>query len=331
MKIAIRADGGSKIGMGHIMRTLVLAKELKKTNEVFYVCKIDKLFSDEYKPGISMVKSNGFKVITINEDNLIKELFQVRADCLITDSYDVSEEYFNVTKKFFKITGYIDDMNLYYFNVDFLINQNIGAEGLKYRVNTDTRLLLGTEYTMLREEFRRFNSKGINKKVSDIMITVGGADPNGITNIICEYVKDLEFTFHIVVGSSFKEENIKKLTKLKNMRKNINLYFNPKMIEIMNKCDVAISACGSTLYELAVCGVPTLGIVVADNQEKIAYKMHCEGLIYNLGWYNELNKDKIIYNINRICKLDNREIMTKKQKVINRNGVEELVIKIEKL
>ena len=40
MKIAIRADGGSKIGMGHIMRTLVLAKELAKTNDVFYICRI---------------------------------------------------------------------------------------------------------------------------------------------------------------------------------------------------------------------------------------------------------------------------------------------------
>ncbi len=42
------------------------------------------------------------------------------------------------------------------------------------------------------------------------MITVGGADPNGITNIICNYVKDLEFKFHIVIGPSFREENIKK-------------------------------------------------------------------------------------------------------------------------
>lgn len=131
------------------------------------------------------------------------------------------------------------------------------------------------------------------------MITVGGADPNGITNTICNYIKDLELKFHIVIGASFEEESIKKLVKLKNFKDNINLYFNANMIGIMNKCDIAISGCGSTLYELAVCGVPTLGLIIADNQEKIAYKMHQKELIYNLGWYTHLTKDKTIENIKK--------------------------------
>ncbi|GAA0061544.1 hypothetical protein [Clostridium sp. CTA-1] len=77
------------------------------------------------------------------------------------------------------------------------------------------------------------------------MITVGGSDPNGITNTICDYVKDLELKFPIIIGPSFKEENIKKLLRLKKLKDNINLYFNANMIEIMNKCDIAISASGS--------------------------------------------------------------------------------------
>lgn len=93
-----------------------------------------------YKPGIDKIKSEGFTVLTINEDKFIKELCKVKADCLITDSYDVNEEYFNLTKDMFKVTGYIDDTNLYYFNVDFIINQNIGAEELSYKVNKDTKL-----------------------------------------------------------------------------------------------------------------------------------------------------------------------------------------------
>lgn len=255
----------------------------------------------------------------------------ISADCLITDSYDVNEEYFNLTKGMFKITGYIDDMNLYYFDVDFIINQNIGAEEYFYKVNKDTKLFLGTNYTMLREEFRKNPNKNIKKEVQNVMITVGGADPNGITNTICDYVKDLELKFHIVIGSSFKEENIEKLVKLKILKDNINLYFNANMIEIMNKCDIAISTCGSTLYELAVSHVPTLGLIIADNQEKIAYKMDERGLIYNLGWYEDLTKYIIIDNIKKIARLDNRQIMIKKQKNINENGMKKLVIEIEKI
>ncbi len=210
MKIAIRADGGSQIGMGHIMRTLVLAKELAKTNDVFYICKVDNSLSSKYKSGIDKVKAEGFNVVTINENNIINDLKNIAVDCLITDSYDVNEEYFNLTKGMFEITGYVDDMNLHYFNVDFIINQNIGAEEYSYKANKDTRLFLGTNYTMLREEFRKNPNKNIKKEVQNFMITVGGADPNGITNIICNYVKDLEFKFHIVIGPSFREENIKK-------------------------------------------------------------------------------------------------------------------------
>lgn len=331
MKIAIRADGGSQIGMGHIMRTLVLAKELAKANDIFYICKVDVPLSSKYKSGIDKVKGEGFNVVTINENNIINDLKNIAVDCLITDSYDVNEEYFNLTKGMFEITGYIDDMNLHYFNVDFIINQNIGAEEYSYKANKDTRLFLGTNYTMLREEFRKNPNKNIKKEVQNFMITVGGADPNGITNIICNYVKDLEFKFHVIIGPSFKEENIKKLIYLKKLKDNINLYFNANMIEIMNKCDIAISACGSTLYELSACQVPTLGLIIADNQEKIAYKMDERGLIYNLGWYEELTKDIIIDNIKKIYKLDNRQIMIKKQKNINKNGVEKLVMEIEKI
>ncbi|MGO5072732.1 UDP-2,4-diacetamido-2,4,6-trideoxy-beta-L-altropyranose hydrolase [Clostridium sporogenes] len=331
MKIAIRADGGSQIGMGHIMRTLVLAKELAKTNDVFYICKVDVPLSSKYKSGMDKVKAEGFNVVTINENNIINDLKNIAVDCLITDSYDVNEEYFNLTKGMFEITGYIDDMNLHYFNVDFIINQNIGAEEYSYKANKDTRLFLGTNYTMLREEFRKNPNKNIKKEVQNFMITVGGADPNGITNIICNYVKDLEFKFHVIIGPSFKEENIKKLIYLKNLKDNINLYFNANMIEIMNKCDIAISACGSTLYELSACQVPTLGLIIADNQQKIAYKMDERGLIYNLGWYEELTKDIIIDNIKKIYKLDNRQIMIKKQKNINKNGVGKLVMEIEKI
>ncbi|GAE03141.1 glycosyl transferase-like protein [Clostridium botulinum B str. Osaka05] len=331
MKIGIRADGGSKIGMGHIMRTLVLAKELAKTNDVFYICKVDNLLSNKYKSGIDKVKAEGFDIVTINENNIINDLRHIVADCLITDSYDVNEGYFNLTKDMFKITGYIDDMNLYYFNVDFIINQNIGAEEYSYKANKDTKLFLGTNYTMLREEFRKNINKNIKKEVQNVMITVGGADPNGITNIICDYVKDLELKFHIVIGPSFKEKNIKKLTYLENLKDNINLYFNANMIEIMNKCDIAISACGSTLYELSACRVPALGLIIADNQEKIAHKMHEDGLIYNLGWYKDLTKDIILDNIKKISKLDNRQIIINNQKIINKNGVEKLAIEIEKI
>ncbi len=330
IKIAIRADGGSKIGLGHIMRTLVLARELAKTNVVFYVCKKDNPLTAKYINGIEKVRSEGFQVIIVDEDNIIIELSKIEADCLITDSYDVDEEYFNKTKKMFSKTGYIDDMNLYYYNVDFIINHNIYANKSKYKCNEDTLLFLGTEYIILREEFRDSKPNQIKKNIKNILVTMGGADPNNFTLKLLKYIKDLEYNINVVIGPAFTDIDKIEL-EIKN-RKNIKLSFNTNMIEMMKECDIAISATGSTLYELTTLGIPTLGVILVDNQEGIAKEMNKHGFIINLGWYDKVEKNDVLDAINRINDFDLRKNMiTKAIKRINKDGVEKLYSGIEKI
>lgn len=319
MKIAIRADGGNKIGMGHIMRTLVLAKELSKTNDVFYICRVDNPLSDKYKTGIEKVKSQGFVVKTIRQDFLLFDIQNIQADLLITDSYEVDSKYFNETKTMFAKTAYIDDMNFCNYNVDFLINQNINAEDLNYNVSNIIKLLVGPKYIMLRNEFCNDSQKYIKEKTRDIMITVGGGDPFHITEQILDYVKLLNYNFHVVVGPSFSKDNNFKIYE----STNINFYYNADLYGIMKKCDVAISACGSTLYELAACGVPTLGIIIADNQQGIADKMSELGIIKCIGWYNKLSKDLFLQGLIDLCNnfTVRKEMSIKSKKVVDGNGV----------
>lgn len=323
MKIAIRADGGANIGMGHIMRTLVLAKELSKVHEVFYVCRVDNPLSEKYRIGIEKVKSQGFAAMEIREDFILLDLNDIEADLIITDSYDVDEKYFDETKRMFNKTAYIDDMNLYYFNIDFLINQNIDGVEFDYKVNKDTNLFIGSDYIMLREEFSYISEKYIKEEVKDIMITVGGSDPHHITEQILEYVKMMEYNFHIIVGPSFERVNY--LKDFENSK--VKLYYNANMYEIMQKCDIAVSACGSTLYELAVCGVPTLALIIADNQEGIAKKMDELSMIKNMGWYDNLIKDKFVNDLNYLCNdLRKRtEMSLKAKKAVDGKGVKRVV------
>lgn len=198
----------------------------------------------------------------------------------------------------FKNTVYIDDMNLHYFNVDFLINQNINAEDLNYRVNDNTKLLLGSKYTMLRKEFRNAPKKVIKENVENILITVGGADPNNITGKILSYINNLDYKFHVVIGPSFN--NINKLIKYEEENKNIKLHVNANMYQLMQNCDLAISACGSTLYELCSLGIPTIGVIIADNQIEIGNKLHNMNIINNLGWYEHVDKEKFSYELNKL-------------------------------
>ena len=73
--------------------------------------------------------------------------------------------------------------------------------------------------------------------------------------------------YHVICGNFNAHE--KELEKKANKFVNINLYKNvSNMAEIMKKCDLAISAAGSTLYELASLSIPSIVFSFADNQKK---------------------------------------------------------------
>ena len=83
MNIYIRADGGSSIGMGHIMRTMILANELKKKYKITYVCLDDK----NYINGIEFIKNRGFEVKVISKE---EDIFTIRDSVIIVDKYNLN-------------------------------------------------------------------------------------------------------------------------------------------------------------------------------------------------------------------------------------------------
>ncbi|HOH88831.1 MAG TPA: hypothetical protein PLT56_01460, partial [Bacillota bacterium] len=84
-----------------------------------------------------------------------------------------------------------------------------------------------------------------------------------------------EITFHIAVGPSFtNRDSIERIAG-----GNIILHYNPKMSELMLKCDAAISACGSTVYELCACGTPIIGVAAAPNQIMTSRSMDIKGAL----------------------------------------------------
>lgn len=321
MDICIRADGGSNIGMGHIMRTLAVAKELSENHNVFYACRVDKPLSDKYKPGIDKIKSEGLNVIYVDENNIINDISKIQADCIITDSYDVDEKYFDELKKIFKISGCLDDeKTCNYFNVDFLINQNIYGSKLNYKVNKDTELMLGCDYVILRNEFIGLSDRFINKTVQKIMITVGGSDNDNLTEKILKKLAEFKGEIYIVVGPGFT--NINELMKYKS--DNVKLCVNPVMSKLMLECDLAIASCGTTLFELASCGTPTIGIIAAENQEFAAKYMDEEGVIK----YSSIEN---IFSIIKTLDYEKRYDMSiKGKKLVDGMGIKRIVSNIER-
>lgn len=285
--VLIRADANEQIGTGHVMRCLSIAKAFLTQGE-------EVLFSTADHHSDELISQNGFSSICLDtawsdmeaELVLLKEyVLQYQPKILLVDGYYTTEKYFYELSKIVK-TAYIDDLNKACWDVDSLINYNIYASECNYSgyKGKRTKLLLGPQFAPLREEFRNLPRHVIRDRVTDIFVSAGGADPEKITEKliteICPLCKDIRF--HFAVGAL--NSRIEKIKDLASAQQNVILHVNEThMANLMMNCDLAISAAGSTLYELCACGTPTITYTLAENQMIAAKNFENRGIMINAG------------------------------------------------
>ncbi len=289
----IRTDGNSKIGAGHVMRCLSIAEALRDLGEVV-------LFLTADETSVKLIENRGFGYLVLDtawddmEGELPKLLTVIKEnkiEKLLVDSYQATERYMHTLYRYAKI-AYMDDYGDKAYPVDVLINYNMDAPGIDYKgiyeksAQKLPKLLLGGAYAPVRKEFGNTDYK-IRESVRDILLTTGGADKYGAAIHILEKLrqetaKDPLLCCHVASGAY--NEHAESLKNAARGDSHIYFYENvPDMWNLMKKCDLAISAAGSTLYELAAIGVPTVYFYFVDNQEKNAQAF--ETLAKNAGNY----------------------------------------------
>ncbi len=145
--------------------------------------------------------------------------------------------------------------------------------------------MLGCQYVPLRKEFENISYR-VRKVVKNILITTGGTDNYNIAGRLLEMLVKQECTkmvkIHVIEGVyNINKDFLEKLSKQHN---NIVLYRNVQNIaKLMLNCDIAVSAGGFTLYELCICGVPTVSISFADNQLENVKQFNKEEIIIYAG------------------------------------------------
>lgn len=258
--IAIRAEGNSKIGSGHVMRCLSIAKAAKKQGKDCTFVMIDTSLE-------KLVEDNGFKVIKIacDEDLLVlKEISEI-----LIDNYAISKE---LIAKLCKVTNVyvMDDLMDRRFEADKIVNYNVYADSKIYSNlygNSDTKMILGPAYAPLRDEFCNLPPKNIKKNCEEILILTGGADPEHVALRLATKAALIKENYHFSFVCGALSGDIDKLKNIEKENKNIGIYVNVKnMHELMQRADVTVSAAGSTAYELCACSTPFIVYVLANNQ-----------------------------------------------------------------
>jgi UDP-2,4-diacetamido-2,4,6-trideoxy-beta-L-altropyranose hydrolase len=213
----------------------------------------------------------------------------------VLDGYQFDSAYQRLVKDGGHRLMVIDDLaDLPYYYANAVLNQNIHAENLRYCAAPDTRLFLGTRYVLLRRDFREWSGwhRTVPEVARRILVTLGGGDADNATLKVIrafQYVPldDLEIT--VLIGASNQHYDELR-TAVRNSRYDIRLEKDvTDMARLMSRADVAVSAAGTTCLEMAFMRLPSLLIVLADNQSPIAEGLDSEGAAKSLGWQSNLS------------------------------------------
>lgn len=268
--IGIRVDANEKIAMGHLMRCMSIAKQLKERDlDVVF------LLSENYAG--TYISKNGFSYICLRnqydekeqETERIKQIIrEKKIKILLIDSYKVTYGYMSILKQDCKIV-YIDDLNLFRYPADLIINYTYGTDRSFYESKgyEEEQFLTGSDYIPLRSEFSQ-KRIAIQKEIKALYIATGGTDEyNVIVSLLKKMQKSLfrNTVKYVVAGRFYK--NRKELEQICLQDHTVCVYYNIENVcSIMRKSDLAISAGGTTLMELFACGIPTVCFSIADNQ-----------------------------------------------------------------
>lgn len=285
--IYIRTDGNSEIATGHLVRCLSIARALQKE-----ACEIPSFrvqFLVSSKESRELLKQffdtpSEFSIKILNHAdfrNPERELDEMlllgnaMRPLLLLDSYFVTPTYLQSLKSVFT-TVYIDDLRAFDYPVDVIINYDLLTPSERNSCedfyHSAKKKLLGGSYTPLRPQFWNCSFKdhasGTSKlDTTHLLISSGGSDPYHTTlrltlHLLQTFPKG--YCLHVLIGAYNPDRD--DLYRLAENHPVILHEHVSQMAALMDSCDLAISAAGTTLYELCAVGVPAASFVLADNQ-----------------------------------------------------------------
>ncbi|MCK9294050.1 MAG: UDP-2,4-diacetamido-2,4,6-trideoxy-beta-L-altropyranose hydrolase [Desulfobulbaceae bacterium] len=314
-RLIIRADADSRMGTGHVMRCLALAQAWQEQGGSVLLAGL--IMGDSLKERLVRQQVElhdlGGGGQACDDMSWLTDLQKQQSKedewrWLVLDGYHFECDYQRRLRRAGMKLLVIDDYaHLPQYDADLLLNQNAGSERLNYKVPQKTMLLRGSRYALLRREFRdlrRGEKADPAGQAGHILITLGGADPDNVTLKVIESLQQLELPAmqaKIIVGPAnphlaFLQESMQHSGLQAELLTGVH-----DMVPLMQWADVAITAGGSTCWELAYLGVPSLVITLADNQRGVAEIMAAAGAGLDCGWHHELQPHTLTRLIKELC------------------------------
>lgn len=309
MRIAFRADASLQIGTGHVMRCLTLADALAAQGaDCLFICRehqgnlIEQIRNKGYRthalPVLPPVEASSLAIKAASDEQSPAHshwlgatqvedaaactaiLAEVKPDWLIVDHYALDARWETVLKPHYRKLMVIDDLADRSHLCDLLLDQTFGRDAEDYRVwvPASSQLLCGSQYALLRPEFAALRDYSLqrraNPQLRQLLITMGGVDKDNATGQVLEALRgcplpaDCQIT--VVMGTTAPW-----LAEVSNQAQGMPwptrvMVGVSDMAQLMADSDLAIGAAGATSWERCCLGLPTVMVVLAENQKTAA-------------------------------------------------------------
>lgn len=285
-KVVFRADGDSKIGLGHIYRCIAIADMLNENFTCEFLLNPNSQIKQviPLKYSVIYLPSN----VTNNDAEWIKYNYNSEDSIIILDGYQFTSNYQKQLKDNQLRFIYIDDLYRDYMFADAVINHSPLALVENYQKEDYTKLYLGLDYVLLRESFLNASKNPIvfNSKFTSALICLGGSDEHNVTlKILSALVKLDVFTeINVVVGVAYSYKDTL-LDVINSSSKKINVHSNlneTEMLFMMQKNDIAFAPSSTTCLELIAVKKPLFVGFSADNQKGLYEYLINRNLVFDL-------------------------------------------------
>lgn len=328
--LLIRAEAGSRIGIGHMIRCVALGQEWQNVGgKVIFALSRDALIVE------GVVRSEGFVIEWITVDSGTKEdaLQTVEigekygVEWIVLDGYGFSSDYqYGLKQHDFRLLC-IDDMaSSGHFYADIVLNQNSHVEENRYKAREEyTELLLGSSYVQLRKQFLRYLDWSRNTSIvgNRLLITMGGSDPENGTTKILNALKKISITnlaVKVVAGpANVHYSEISAWADSKGSTSVELVKSTSNMAQLMAWADMAVICAGGTLWEALFMQMPVLSFALNDVQYQILWELEKVGAINFLGYLKNFNDNHFCQSIETIAHSSNKR---QQMQYIGRNMID---------
>jgi len=292
--VAIRCMADHNSGYGHFSRCLAIANYfLKRHYDIIFLINNNSYLKKELlknKLNYSIIPK--FRTKSLEGKFLNKFILENHISCILIDMREFSEVLSKEINNSECLIVVIDDSSVTNVYSDILLNGTPIKQFHKYKKsNKKARLLVGSKYFLTKPEFAH-NKKNLSeiksKKKYDVVVSCGGSDLNELTWKITKQITSIpNVKIQVIIGPLMKQKSPN------NLKKDVKIVHSPKKIwNIFKKADLVICTSGSTLFELAIQGIPCINIAAVEHQTSYGSEFSDSGFGIYMGFWRKLNFSK---------------------------------------